>query len=126
MGKKITLTESDLKKMINESVKKIVTEMYMNEFGGEGEDLAMKAKQIFDGLHTSDFEIDPDQDKECVDPPYGYEVGVVAETQDENGGMWTFYTGGYATRTGDDDYELEDIGDTTVEFIAPDETTGTF
>ena len=114
----VKLNESQLQNLIRESVKKV-----LNEITNASPEVIGKAKELFNRLSTKDFGLEEMND--CVDPPYGYEGTVSAEIDDENGRTWTFFTGGYFTRTGVDDYELEDVGGET-EFETSDGIKGWF
>lgn len=118
MKKTIKLTEADLTKLVHESVKRVIKEM-----SNADPQIVAKARAIFNNLSTKDFQMESIDD--CVDPPYGYEGTVYAEVQDENGGWWKFTTGGCFTRTGADDYVLEDTGG-DVDFETPDGIEGQF
>lgn len=170
----VKLTESDLKRMVNESVRKVLMEMHTNElrsstyanavkkmrkyamYGDEkgkfGKDeygnplykdgktvashlrnlgnayndakqredledpIVQKAQELYDGLSQSDFDIDV---FDRVDT-YSYEVGLYAEVEDENGGVWNFSGSAMAERAGG--WEISEIEE--MEFTAPDGTTG--
>jgi len=175
MGRKIQLSESQLRNLIKESVKKALmneissdmigraSKKFHQKYGGtdfpgpdakdfpkdehgnllypkdkkplaqhyrnfndafkrakEDEDLSdplvKKAQELYDQV---------DLEKEVadwVDPPYGCDVNLWGEIEDENGGIWKFEGWGAGVNVGGGDIEIDHVEE--MNFESPDGQTG--
>ena len=115
MKKRIHLNEAQLKRIIKESVMRVL----MKEEADRG--LEEKAREIYDrlmdecpnGYNDWDFEID----ERGVDGPYTFEGHYYTDYEDEDGGTWQFEVG----CNGYEDASNTEVNDTSfVEFVSPD------
>lgn len=114
MKKKVVIKESDIRRMVAESVRRILKE----EFDAMNSDMTEKAKELVHKVKNWSVE-------EIVDVlQYNYvEALIYGEVEDENGGLWCFHAGGYASGDGDEVYDVDYDGN--IDFEAPDGTEGT-
>ena len=106
------ISESDIRNMVSESIRKTLREMGMDMFNEE-DPIVAKARELYQDICWDDYDID--------DRDGGYATGTVyGEVEDENGGVWKF--AGSAGFNWEGDWEIDTVDN--VEFTSPDGQEG--
>ena len=113
---KVRLNESQLKRVIAESVTRVLNEIYSDAKRDEEDpEIARKAQELYD-------QVDLEHKVSDWADNYGCDVNLWGEIEDENGGLWKFEGWGSGVNVGGGDIEIDRVEEMNYE--SPDGHTG--